>query len=99
MKTSIFLTAAVLGSGIQGCFLTAHTSAVGDFHVQKSEPLDHNGARQFVNWSKGACTIKGELFNGCTVKVSSTAGCGSVSFSVWKPGRFARGFQATEAED
>ncbi|KZM27965.1 hypothetical protein ST47_g890 [Ascochyta rabiei] len=98
MKTSILLTAAALVSGIHGCFLTAHSSTVGDCHGRKSEPKNHGGARQFVNWSKDACNIKGELLNGCTVNVSSTKGCGSVSFSIWKPGRFARGFQATEAE-
>lgn len=30
-----------------------------------------------MNWSHGGCTIKGELLDGCTVKTSSTTGCGS----------------------
>src|SRR4051794_13421845 len=82
--------------GIHGCFLTAHSSTVGNFAVQHSEPKgmsrtclarnmttnpkqDHGGAAQYVTWSHGKCTIKGQLMDGCGVKVSSAAGCGSGS--------------------
>ncbi|KAF2032370.1 hypothetical protein EK21DRAFT_110045 [Setomelanomma holmii] len=93
MKLSTLFAAVGLATGIDACFLTAHSSAIGDFHVRHSEPKDHDGSRQFVNWSHGACMIKGELLDGCNVKTSSTSGCGFVSFSIWKPGRFVRGLK------
>ncbi|KAH6620874.1 hypothetical protein B0J18DRAFT_466503 [Chaetomium sp. MPI-SDFR-AT-0129] len=81
MKLSLAVFATTL-VGIHGCFLTAHSSTVGDFAVQHSEPKDHGGAAQYVTWSHGKCTIKGQLMDGCGVKVSSAAGCGSVSFTI-----------------
>jgi hypothetical protein len=83
--------------GIHAFFLTAHSSTVGNFDVQHSEPKgnmsrtllahkmttdskqDHSGAAQYVIWSHGQCTIKGQLMDGCSVKVSSAVGCGSGS--------------------
>ncbi len=83
-------------AGTQACYLTAHSSTVGNFAVQHSEPkgkpsvsltavacplipykTDHGGAAQYVTWSHGGCTIKGQILDGCGVKVSSAAGCGS----------------------
>jgi hypothetical protein len=40
---------------------------------------DHGGAAQYVIWSHGQRTIKGQLMDGCSVKVSSAVGCGSGS--------------------
>ncbi|KAJ4338358.1 hypothetical protein N0V95_008075 [Ascochyta clinopodiicola] len=87
MKFSALIAAVALATGINACFLTAHSSTVGDFAVQHSEPKDHGGAKQSVNWSHGGCTIRGQLLDGCKVVTSSTTGCGSVSFTIAHPGR------------
>ncbi|KAH7070669.1 hypothetical protein BKA63DRAFT_569036 [Paraphoma chrysanthemicola] len=99
MKLSTFLTAAGLATATQGCFLTAHTSNAGNFNVQHSEPKDHGGATQNVSWSHGGCTIKGQLLDGCSVKVSSANGCGSVSFTIAHAGRLARFIDTVESSE
>ncbi|PMD62355.1 uncharacterized protein K444DRAFT_340094 [Hyaloscypha bicolor E] len=87
MKVSFVAVLALLFSRIQGCYLIAHSSTVGDFPVSHSEPKDHGGAVQHIDWAYKNCVIKGTIADGCGVTVTSDIGCGKVHFSFRKPGK------------
>ncbi|KAI7784960.1 hypothetical protein LA080_008359 [Diaporthe eres] len=81
MQLSWMLTSALAVATAQACYFTVHSSTVGDFKVQHSEPSDHGGAAQTISGSKGACSFSGNLADGCIITVTKNNGCGTLSFT------------------
>ncbi|KAJ0121902.1 hypothetical protein J7T55_002412 [Diaporthe amygdali] len=81
MQLSLILASALAVATAQGCYFTVHSSTVGDFKVQHSEPSDHGGAKQTISGSKGACSFSGDLADGCIVTVEKNNGCGTLTFT------------------
>ncbi|KFY50276.1 hypothetical protein V495_00320 [Pseudogymnoascus sp. VKM F-4514 (FW-929)] len=79
--TATAVMLGLLASFSTACFFTVHSSAVGDFKAQHSEPKDHGGAPQTITGGKGSCSFSGHLYDGCTVAVTSNNNCGSLSFT------------------
>ncbi|PVH83028.1 hypothetical protein DL98DRAFT_585752 [Cadophora sp. DSE1049] len=65
----------------EACYFTVHSSTVGDFKAQHSEPKDHGGAPQTISGSSGSFPFSGQLFDGCTVSVTTNKGCGTLTFT------------------
>ncbi|KAF2824785.1 hypothetical protein CC86DRAFT_407935 [Ophiobolus disseminans] len=88
MKLSAFIAVAGLTAGIQGCFFTVHSSTVGNFNVQKSEPKGafHTSLSVASLWKLAHLT---RFLWQITAVLA-------ISFSISRPGRFVR--DARDAE-
>ncbi|PVF93091.1 hypothetical protein CPB86DRAFT_132780 [Serendipita vermifera] len=79
LTISAILCVALFSSGAHACYATCTSSTTGKFSIIHSEPKDHGGAAQYMNFSHGSCKGRAQIRDGCSVSVSNLSGCGSVS--------------------
>ncbi|TGO23946.1 hypothetical protein BPAE_0116g00060 [Botrytis paeoniae] len=61
----------------KACYFNVHSTTVGTFKAQHSEPLDHNGAPQTLTGKYLTCSFSADLADGCIVTVETNVGCGN----------------------
>ncbi|PQE18284.1 hypothetical protein CJF32_00008018 [Rutstroemia sp. NJR-2017a WRK4] len=79
--TLIFSSAMLILPLSNACYFTVHSTTVGDFKAQHSEPKDHAGAPQTITGSSSTCSFSGNLADGCIITLKTNVGCGNLSFT------------------
>ncbi|KAK6535755.1 hypothetical protein TWF281_000007 [Arthrobotrys megalospora] len=78
--TSSLLLLCAGAAGANACYWNARSSTAGTWRVQHSEPKDHGGQRQTLTASRGSCRFTANVQDGCRLTVTSSSGCGTLTF-------------------